>query len=451
MRFVVPLVVAVFAGSVYAESPADVAALVEKLGDAKFAVREAAQRELLKRGEDILLELDKLAKTADAEIAERLKKVRYALVGYKDDINRLLKLVEYPALIPAQPVEELQNLIVKHQPRSGDHLLTLLMGRDSLLAQRARQTFVVMWDTASADQIRKYLSHIIRFQVPVRKEYPAGVEATITAEATLGDRGAGWLINRHGRPITFVCRFSRYFDGKAYGKAESLPFGFPAARATIGEFRTTDLPLGEHSIQIAMQYEVTLRDGTVKGEIRSPETRFRTVAADAPDVLAASPNEKLNNEIAKSFEIVETGTPKIVPTEPPDPAKLFKADPWYPQSTWRVAGDRWASLHSPVWIVHNPLPVDLCFDAEIHDLETRKTHQCYSFVVTRDTNVREGAIIPRDLAKFAGDREGFVKVKVVLKPSRRLALSDRRVDKYYAEKIESGELRVRIYPAPPAK
>jgi hypothetical protein len=287
--------------------------------------------------------------------------------------------------------------------------------------------------------------------MPVRSAYPVDVDAIITAEATLGDRGAGWLTNFTGGPTTFNCRTTRYLDGKPYQKAESSPFELPAARATLGEYRTKDLPLGEHSIHAVLQYELTLRARTVKGEIRSPEQRFRVVPADSPDDLAAPHSARLSNEVAKSFEIVETGTPKIVPTEPPDPAKLFKADPWYPQSSWRVAGDRWASLHSPVWILRNPLSVDLCFDVEIHDLETRKTHQGYSFVVTRDTNVREGAIIPKDIAAFAGDRDGFVKVKIVLKPSRVLALSDSRVDRYYAEKLESGELRMRIYPAPPAK
>ena len=42
-----------------------------QLGDPKFAVREAAQRELLKRGEGSVPELDNLAKGVDAETAER--------------------------------------------------------------------------------------------------------------------------------------------------------------------------------------------------------------------------------------------------------------------------------------------------------------------------------------------------------------------------------------------
>ena len=96
-------------------------------------------------------------------------------------------------------------------------------------------------------------------------------------------------------------------------------------------------------------------------------------------------------------------------------------------------------------------PVDFCFDVEFHDVQTGKVHPGYSFTVLRDTNIHEGAINLKDPGAFAGDREGFVKVKVVLKPSRALALSDMRVSKYYAETISSSELRVRIYPAPRAK
>ena len=64
---------------------------MKQLGGPKFATREAAQKELLKRGEEVVPELDRLAKSTDAETAERIRKVRYDLVGYKDDIRRLLR------------------------------------------------------------------------------------------------------------------------------------------------------------------------------------------------------------------------------------------------------------------------------------------------------------------------------------------------------------------------
>src|SRR5262245_59262515 len=77
-------------GPMLAADPPAVSDLVKQLGDPQFAVREAAQMELLKRGEGIVPELDRLAKGADAETADRIGKVRYQLVGYKDDVRRLV-------------------------------------------------------------------------------------------------------------------------------------------------------------------------------------------------------------------------------------------------------------------------------------------------------------------------------------------------------------------------
>src|SRR5437899_516041 len=84
------IAVIVFSSQVCADPAPGVADLVKQLGDPKYAVREAAQQELVKRGEGIVPELDRLAKSADAETAERIGKVRYELVGYKDHIRRLL-------------------------------------------------------------------------------------------------------------------------------------------------------------------------------------------------------------------------------------------------------------------------------------------------------------------------------------------------------------------------
>ena len=57
-----------------------------------------------------------------------------------------------------------------------------------------------------------------------------------------------------------------------------------------------------------------------------------------------------------------------------------------------------------------------------------------------------GYIVPRDPRAFAKDRDGFVPVKVVLKPSRALALSEPKVTGYFAEEIASGELKMKVIP-----
>src|SRR5262249_15949812 len=53
--------------------------LVEQLGDARYTVRESAQKALLKHGESILPIIDKLAPIADAEVRHRIAAIRKIL------------------------------------------------------------------------------------------------------------------------------------------------------------------------------------------------------------------------------------------------------------------------------------------------------------------------------------------------------------------------------------
>ena len=53
--------------------------LVEQLGDARYPVRESAQKALLNEGESILPILDKLGPIADAEVRQRLAGIRKIL------------------------------------------------------------------------------------------------------------------------------------------------------------------------------------------------------------------------------------------------------------------------------------------------------------------------------------------------------------------------------------
>src|SRR5687767_14668844 len=119
--------VVLLAGSLTAADPPTLADLVKQLGDPRFAVREAAQKELLKRGEGIAPELERLKKGADAETVERIGKVLYNLVGYKDDIRRLLAEVHEGKDSSPLPISDpLRDLIAAHQPGSGNLLLDIL-------------------------------------------------------------------------------------------------------------------------------------------------------------------------------------------------------------------------------------------------------------------------------------------------------------------------------------
>src|SRR5688572_16566105 len=110
-RLLAGIALLLLAGTLRADRPS-VADLVRQLGDSKYATREAAQRELMKRGDGIVPELDRLAKGVDAETAERLRKIRYDLIGFLDDLRLLLKTVDNrPDHVPERISPRLSDLI----------------------------------------------------------------------------------------------------------------------------------------------------------------------------------------------------------------------------------------------------------------------------------------------------------------------------------------------------
>src|SRR5262249_52529673 len=120
-----------------------------------------------------------------------------------------------------------------------------------------------------------------------------------------------------------------------------------------------------------------------------------------------------------------------------------RIDKWYPHVTWQSKQGTTAGLQCPVWIASG-LDVDLCFDAEILDVKAGVTYPADPIVI-HPVNSGHGWIIPRDVRAFAKDRDGFVTVKVILKPSRALALTDPKVTSYYPDKIASSELRMKVW------
>lgn len=440
-RILVIFVVATLVGTACADST-DVATLVKRLGDPKFAVREAAQRELLNRGERIVPELDRLAKSSDAETAERLRKIRYELVGYKDDIRRLLTEVHEGKDSASVPVSaELRGLIANHQPGGGDVLLSILADRKHALYRRALRAFVSTWDVATPDQVDRYLQQSVALVTNHRPKFPAKVGAMISFDAQIRDGWTGWPpIGGMKLEFDFRCRTTRYIDGKPYEKPFECQYPF----ATVGWYKVGALSEGKHTINAVMEYEFTQRGEKRKGSIRSSESTFEVTSADTPDELIAAPSEQLTKRVRSGLLIGETendvmlgGLPEIRFSQP-------APDPWYPQVTWEGRPGKTAGVHCPVRMVREALDVDLCFEAEIEDVKTGSKFPADP-VIVRQGQYGRNWIIPREARKFAQDRDGFVKVKVVLKPSRALALSDPRIAKYFGETIRTGELRMKIW------
>jgi hypothetical protein len=442
-RIFAGIVVAMFAVSAYADSPTDIATLVKQLGDPKFANRELAQKELLKRGEAIVPELDKLANTTDAETAERLRKIRYKLVGYKDDIRRLLAEV-YDGDDRAQdPVsDELRGLIAEHQPGAGDFLLSILADPKHELRRRARRAFVTAWDSALPDQIETYIRQAVTLTATHRPKFPAKVGALVSFEAKLRDGWSGWPA-RASKTFSFSTRTTRYLDGKPYEK----PFEYRYPFATVGWYRVGELAEGKHTIHAVLEYEFTQHGQTRKGTIRSKDSTFEVLPADTPDDLIAPKSKTLAKLVQDRFRICESERDSSA-FDGVQPGRLPAQGAehhWYPQVTWDVKPGVRAGVHCPVRKMSQPLDVDLCFDAEIHDIKSGTIYPADPIVVPSNLTVHLAWITPRDVRAFAKGRDGFVTVKVVLKPSRALALTHPYVKAYYPDPITSGELRMKVY------
>src|SRR5262245_28323494 len=363
-RIVGLLVVGVFGGPALADSAPTVAELVAQLGDPKFATREQAQKALLARGEGIVPELDKLAKTADAETAERIGKVRYELVGYLDDIKRLLVAVDNrPDYVPDPIPDKLRDLITGHQPRAGEFLLQLATDPKHDLHLRATRAFLQTWQSATAAQLDQYIQSRVYLTTNHRSKFPAKVGAMIPMEAKIRGGWGGWF-PLAGDTLAMKTRTTRHMDGKPFDK----PFDCRYPFATVGWYKVGELAEGKHTIHAVLEYEFTHRGERRTGEIRSPTSSFEVVSADTPDDLIAPRSDAQFKRIKSALETVRAPPPR-------EPASgIGIQPPSLPESevvhvSWEAAPGKRSGLTCPHWDIRTPLDVDLCFDVEIHDVK----------------------------------------------------------------------------------
>jgi hypothetical protein len=172
------------------------------------------------------------------------------------------------------------------------------------------------------------------------------------------------------------------------------------------------------------------------------------VSADTPDDLIAPRSDALTKQVRSKFTVRESEhDPKRFTGYQPGTLPAQGAEHhWYPQVTWDVKPGVRAGIHCPVRMMTGALPdVDLCFEAEIHDIKTGTVYPADPVVVRRNQHVERSWIVPRDVRAFAKGRDGFVTVKVVLKPSRAVALTDPEVTRYYPDPITSEEFRMKVY------
>jgi hypothetical protein len=425
-----------------------VAALVKQLGDEKYAKREAAHKELLRRGEGIVPELDRLAPAADAETADRIRKVRGELLAYLEDIRRQLEGLPSRYSQREKPIPlGLRGLIERRQPRSGDLLLDLLAGPYSELRVSALQAFRDTWESLSADQLERFLRMQLTWHVAHRPRYPAKVDVKVyaTFSARNGDLDY-WPTLTGPRALALTTRTTRLLNGRPYEPTRRERYPYLGG----GAYRVQELPVGKHTIQSALEYEFVHRGERRTGRIESVASHLEVTPADTPDDLIAPKSETLEKAVQSAFVVSETDDNTFLPSPGPVALGIVKADPWYPQSGWFVGDTLWLGLHVPRWHVKEALDVDLCFDVEVHDLKSGKRYPGGSLVVRRG-ETESGFLGPDDAKAFCAGRDGFVPVKVTLTPSRAVALSDPNVTRYYPGTITTPELRMKVYPRTESK
>ena len=393
-----------------------VISLVEKLGHDEYPQREAAHRALLKEGPAILPVLDKLGPQTDPEIQSRLRRLRYRL-GFLEDIRR--RLAALPEIDDSRPPlpEDLKHLISFYQPRSGDYLLSIIGNTEDELNRRATNAFLHTWESMTTSQIQSYLQLAMTPNAKLRNRYPQGVDAWIAMGYHIRYGWGGWPPDQGFEMQTVT---SHFLDGKPYGK----PFAYSGPLACTGWLRTKDRALGKHSFHLVTEYKFVRNDRTYTGRARSQTYEFEMVSADTPNDLVAPSDPKIDQLVRKAFQFSETRE------EVREGAIRIRTGDFSPEY--------------PCWKLTRDLPVDLCFEVEFHVQQTGKVFEGNPLVVLKG-NKGEGYFRPRRrlVSEFANGQEGFIPIKLVLKPSRAMALTDPRVTQYYPGTITSEVLRAK--------
>jgi hypothetical protein len=417
------------------------ATLVTQLGDDDFERRQQAERELVALGSAILPLIDRLGTHTDLEVRVRLRRIRLAVGGAVEELrDALAKLPPLEEERRAELPEALTRLISAHQPQTGDFLVGLAGAPKDPLHRQAVNAIVQTWDTMSPGQIETYLRHSL---LPVVYEhrpcYPRGVDAMI-------GMGYQFRLGWASRPpasdrLQLVTLTTHYRDGKRYGKPYRYPYA--SSGCTTGWVRTGDLALGRHTVAMEVAFELEHRGKKLTGSVRSEEVAFEVVA-DLRDDLIAPRDAEVARQVRAALTIRETEE-----ESPRGEIMRFpfaeKVDYWRPQITWNEAGKA-NGLHVPIWRVVKPLPVDVCFEVVLRLEGTKEEYPAGSLIVHRGTTRNLGYFCPNDVHKLAQGRSGFLPVRVILRPSRMLALTDAKVTRYFPEEVVSDVVRLKVGP-----
>jgi hypothetical protein len=351
---------------------------------------------------------------------------------WADILLLLLAPEEWGELSPAV-ADKLARLIASNQPQAGDVLVAAIADPEHSFRMRATRAFFKNWEAMGPQQIDAYLQSTIQLVARPRKRYPRGVDATA---ALRYDVSYGWGGRSMEQCKTWT---STILDGKPYGNT----LAYEATLATVGWVFTKDLSLGRHTVSLEQKYEFTHHGAKHTRYVKSPEFTFEMVDAATPDDLIAPPDPEVDKLVQDSVRIAETH--KAL-EEWSVSRGISRDDPesWAPMLSWQSPTGQVYSWHFPVWTLTQPLPVDLCFEAEIQDVNTGKTYETNPVIVQRGKVFSYHFLPSTVIEHFSLSQSGFVSVRILLKPSRALALSNPEIEHYYPGSITSGVLRVKV-------
>ena len=326
--------------------------------------------------------------------------------------------------------ENFQRKLIDFQPVSGEVLLDIIENLDDLLNPRATNALLKIWDSLSDEQIEDYFYMVFDLSTDYRKKYPAGAKTYIGMSYRLNEFGWGGVPDAEDVKVKTLTR--HFLDGKKC--SEDLSYEGPMART--GNFCIKDLDIGPHIFNWITEYQISYRDKVFKNQVKSEEYYFEIVPAEEMDTLAVEPNEAVQKLVTEAFEIAEVH---------PNYNQVYGPykDPWDPQGGLTFDKKKIA-YHVPVWRVKKKLPIDLCFQVDFKLEDTGEVVYADAICLIRGKTKDWGHFGPGDIPDIAISRDGFVPIRVILKPSKGIAHGNTKVTGYYNKQIVSEVMRVKI-------
>lgn len=298
----------------------------------------------------------------------------------------------------------------------------------SPVARMAADVLMQYRDRLAAEHwqsILKGRQYVIRH----RKSYPAGIHARADGYSLIP---LGYVFIRSEEARILSTETKVYSDGKQMYPSGTRGLGWRDNSFHVGFGR---LSVGPHTLQLKTTYEFKLGDVAVRGVNTSPEYRVEITAADTPDHLAAEVDEQLIAQVEAAVMVASKDeVHEVQEFTYSAPRNAGALDAGWSKTT--------VKLSVPAIRVNKPLPVSLCMKPEIYVEGEDKPMTRLRWVIPAgriSTRVLENWTPDSRLPELLGKTtyaEGRLLAKLVLRPSRALALSDPSIEKYYPRVIE---------------